>query len=567
MTSFNPLVSIIIPVYNGSNFMREAINSALDQTYNNIEVIVVNDGSNDGGLTESIAKSYGHKIKYFTKINGGVASALNLGIKNMHGEYFSWLSHDDVYFPAKIEHQVRLLTELSNKNVILYGGYELINSNSKVIGVVKPHIEYPQDKLNISLFPLMRGLIHGCSMLIPIRYFREIGTFDESLLSTQDYALWFKFFRVAQLYYDPHILIRSRIHPDQGTYKINTYLQECNHLWCGFIKNLTELEMIAMEGTVARFFIQTAIFLSNTPFDDAKKLCEKMAEDELNHTLVSVIIPFRNRIDVTIEAVRSVLYNTHQSIEIICVDDGSTDCLKDFEVLLKSDPRIIYIRLNGCGPSKARNAGLFKASGKYVAFLDSDDLFIPEKIQVQLRKMEEYGWSISHTSYERIDWKKNSIDYKHSGLFSGDLFPKIITNCPIATPTVMGTLDLFKKYFFPENLQIGEDVCLWIKISQNYKFGGIDQPLTRIRVGPETAATNINKQIIGRLNIAAYLAQDPSILQYGRYLKLFLKDTVSLIPATNGFSRRSELQIKMIKKLFKFIAIKLVNLFNRDIPK
>ena len=93
--SHNPLVSIVIPVYNGSNFMREAIDSALAQTYPNIEILVVNDGSTDN--TREIALSYGDKIRYFEKENGGVATALNLAIHEMKGEYFSWLSHDDWY--------------------------------------------------------------------------------------------------------------------------------------------------------------------------------------------------------------------------------------------------------------------------------------------------------------------------------------------------------------------------------------------------------------------------------------------------------------------------------------
>lgn len=84
----DPLVSIIIPVYNGSNYMREAIDSALAQTYSNIEIIVVNDGSNDDGETRNIALSYGDKIRYFEKENGGVSTALNLGIKNMGGIFF-----------------------------------------------------------------------------------------------------------------------------------------------------------------------------------------------------------------------------------------------------------------------------------------------------------------------------------------------------------------------------------------------------------------------------------------------------------------------------------------------
>ncbi len=74
-------ISIIIPVYNGSNYLRHAIDSALRQDYPNFEVIVVNDGSNDNDETEKITLSYGDKIRYFKKENGGVATALNYGIE------------------------------------------------------------------------------------------------------------------------------------------------------------------------------------------------------------------------------------------------------------------------------------------------------------------------------------------------------------------------------------------------------------------------------------------------------------------------------------------------------
>lgn len=80
------LVSIVIPVYNGSNFVREAIDSALNQTYDKVEVIVVNDGSNDGGRTDKILRSYGDKITYINKENGGVSTALNVGIKQAKGK-------------------------------------------------------------------------------------------------------------------------------------------------------------------------------------------------------------------------------------------------------------------------------------------------------------------------------------------------------------------------------------------------------------------------------------------------------------------------------------------------
>ena len=114
--NYQPKVTIIIPVYNGSNFLAQAIDAALAQTYKNCEILVINDGSKDDGASEKIALSYGDKIKYFCKENGGVSSVLNFAFTKMEGEWFSWLSHDDLYLPEKIEKQIAFINKLKAEN-------------------------------------------------------------------------------------------------------------------------------------------------------------------------------------------------------------------------------------------------------------------------------------------------------------------------------------------------------------------------------------------------------------------------------------------------------------------
>lgn len=503
--SFNPQVSIIIPVYNGSNYLREAIDSALAQTYKNIEVIVVNDGSNDGGKTEAIALSYGDRIRYFYKKNGGCASALNYGIQHMTGDYFSWLSHDDVYYPGKIEKQIDYLSKIDDRSTILYGGYELIDKNSLSIGFVRPDARYDEQKLNIPLFPLLRGLIHGCSMLISRDCFETEGLFGETLRTTQDYALWFKMFRRYRVRFIPDILIKSRVHPQQGTHSVPNHLEECNQLWIGFMDALTSDEMRLLEGSQYLFYKRTAEFLRETPYKAAYQHCLNLSAETLNNKKISVVIPFHNRVNWTVEAIESVRGQTHRNLDIIVVDDGSTDDISLIHGQVSQDERVRYIYQASSGPASARNRGIGLAAGKYIAFLDSDDIFQPEKLERQLQVMEEKRCSFSHTSYQRITADGVLLEVVDSGSFSGHVFPQIIICCPIATPTVMVRKEVLSDRRFRVDYEIGEDVCLWIELAYSYDLAGISEPLTKVRLTSTTAAIDPDKHIVGIGNIVHFL--------------------------------------------------------------
>lgn len=192
--SFNPKVSIVIPVYNGENYLKEAIDSALYQTYKNIEIVVVNDGSID--KTEEIAKSYGNKIKYYKKQNGGTSTALNIGIKNMTGDYFSWLSHDDQYYPNKIKRQIEELSRLKDKDTIMMTDLDGINSDYEKIYVTNyyEHIkEYPK-RANNFLYPIIYNKTHGCTLLFSKKCFEEVGLFDEKEFVAQDFEFFYRAF-------------------------------------------------------------------------------------------------------------------------------------------------------------------------------------------------------------------------------------------------------------------------------------------------------------------------------------------------------------------------------------
>lgn len=213
---FNPKVSIIIPVYNWSNYLSEAIESALAQTYDNIEIIVINDGSTDNSSTEKIALSFGDKINYIFKENWWVATALNLWIENATWEYISWLSHDDLYHPNKIKEAVLLLNKLDWKNII-FNNYELIDKDKKTINILKS----PTKKEDI-FFKLISNkfALNWCTLLIPKKAFLEVWYFDKDLKTTQDYNMWIRMIKWWYIFVNlPIVLTKYRIHENQDSIK------------------------------------------------------------------------------------------------------------------------------------------------------------------------------------------------------------------------------------------------------------------------------------------------------------------------------------------------------------
>lgn len=216
----NPKVSIVIPVYNGSNYMRCAIDCALRQTYENIEIIVVNDGSNDGGQTEAIAMSYGDRIRYFSKPNGGVSSALNYGIARMTGAYFAWLSHDDAFSDTRIEDTVELLRShglLGKRYIGFTGGYYADAGGAKIRDF-RPCFEKNRCYSGYEVMEVMtaKGTLYGCNMLIPRAAFDEAGGFDESLRYSQDALMWYRIFLAGYgLISDERPNVMSRMHGGQ----------------------------------------------------------------------------------------------------------------------------------------------------------------------------------------------------------------------------------------------------------------------------------------------------------------------------------------------------------------
>ncbi len=216
-----------------------------------------------------------------------------------------------------------------------------------------------------------------------------------------------------------------------------------------------------------------------------------MNEFEENNKLmgkskVSVIIPTFNRSIYVLDAIRSVLDQSYENIEILVIDDGSTDGTKEELASLVEKGAIHYIYQENQGRSAARNRGISLATGNYLAFLDSDDLLESGTLikQVEfLARNPEMG--LVHGGYSKFDDSKKDLGYRNPSWFSGWIYPKLLLmwTTLLAIPTVMVPRQVLNEVGgFDESLYIGEDLDLWRRIARRYPFGYIGQSLARIRV-------------------------------------------------------------------------------------
>lgn len=258
-----PLVSIIIPVYNGANYLGEAIESALNQTYPNCEIIVVNDGSTDKGKTAQVAFSYGSKIHYFSKENGKVSTALNLGIRKMKGEYFAWLSHDDIFYPDKIEKQIKILQETGVKIVAAACDFFWDDGRKIPFKIME---FYKKEFLESSVFPVIHGMIQFGGILLHRGIFEKYGMFREDLFTVQDYEFLFRILKKEKCIFMDEIVNGVRCHPAQVGNLSKHMEKERDEMYEMFLMELTPEEQDKIYGSPYNFFYQILVRIMPLPY-------------------------------------------------------------------------------------------------------------------------------------------------------------------------------------------------------------------------------------------------------------------------------------------------------------
>ncbi len=227
---------------------------------------------------------------------------------------------------------------------------------------------------------------------------------------------------------------------------------------------------------------------------------------------VSVIIPTFNRCAMLREAIDSVLAQSTPAFELIVIDDGSTDGTAEHLARLAETIRIEIDRIDHRGPAAARNRGVAIARAPLVAFLDSDDLWSPAKLERQIAFMRDNpGCAISQT---REIWIRNgrrvNPGHRHRKR-AGDIFVDSLRTCLIGMSSVMIRTDLFgSSGGFDEQMTAAEDYDLWLRILIDHEAGLLDEPLVTRRGGhpDQLSATTPALDRFRILALAKLLADD-----------------------------------------------------------
>jgi glycosyltransferase involved in cell wall biosynthesis/DNA-binding SARP family transcriptional activator len=450
-----PLVSIIIPCFNYAKYLCEAVESAILQSFQDFEIIIINDGSTDNTkeVAESlIAKYPSYLIRLINQKNSGQpAISRNRGILEANGEYILCLDADDVLLPTMLEKCLNVL-EQDRSVAIAYTDRQDFDGVDQIVRAKNYNFSQLKYANHISYCALFRREVWD-----------NVGGYRTNIKGCEDWDFWVA--AGARGYFGrriPEPLFKYRRH-DTGVFQ--EVLGDYNTKFAQIILNNQE--------------IYNDFDLNRAAIHFGKKT---EIESDIFPS-VSVIVPTLNRAEMLKEALKSILNQTYQNFEIIVVNDGGEDV---FELIGNfQDPRVKCIaHRKNKGLAAARNTGIRNASGQYIALLDDDDIFYPEHLETAVDTLSKeipviYTDAV-RAVYDRCgdDYrliKKNvpySIDFDRNKLLVGNLSP---VNCFVFEKSLALEAGLFD-----ETLSTLEDWDFWIRLSSLTSFKHIPKPTVQV---------------------------------------------------------------------------------------
>lgn len=257
--------------------------------------------------------------------------------------------------------------------------------------------------------------------------------------------------------------------------------------------------------------------------------------------LVSVVIASYNMGKYLPTAVHSVLSQTYPHLEINIVDDGSTDDTPEVMRQFSENPRVRYHRQPNGGQAKAKNKGIAEAKGNYIAFLDADDLWTPDKLEKQLPLFDGFNKvGVIYTNFQCIDEKGNPLPTPKRPYYTGKISSRLIIENFVTGMSSIVKRECFDAVgLFDESLPMGIDYDLWLRISTKYEFEFLDEATYLYRQWPGQMSHNHNIRYECALRIMKrFLEQNPGLLDQKTISEAWAHTYVSRGNSLKAFTRK-----------------------------
>ncbi len=471
-------ISVIIPCYNYGRYLSDAVESVICQTYKNFEIIIVNDGSTDN--TESVAKDLirshpGCRIKLISQANSGQpAISRNRGISQSRGEFILCLDADDKIAPTMLAECLRTL-ENNSTAAIAYTDRLDFDGVDEVVGARAYDFEILKRANHMSYCALFRR-----------KAWEDVGGYRTNVKGCEDWDFWIAAgARGYTGHYIPLPLFLYRRH-DTGIYQ--DVVQNFANIFAQIILNNSEV-------------------YKQTEIASARDHLRLGIESKDNAgPLVSVIVPTYNRPERMIMAVKSITNQTYKNVEIIVINDGGVE-VGSLLASFGSQHNITYIGLNkNRERSFARNVGIRVASGKYIAYLDDDDVYYPDHIDTLVQFLECTNFKVAYTDAcaaveetvnGRYEIKQRQVIYSHN--FDQDF---LLERNYIPILCMMHEKSCLEEVgYFDERLSVLEDWDLWIRLSRRYPFRHIKKVTAEYSWRPDTTTSTRQHEFLPAQNL------------------------------------------------------------------
>ena len=483
----NELISIIVPIYNVENYLRQCLDSIQNQTYKKFECIMVNDGSTDS--SQQIAEEYltDSRFTLINQSNKGLSGARNTGISHIREEstFVAFVDSDDYIYPDFLE---TLIEHIEDGVDIIEGMIEYFHDEIKVDRVChdfeKQTLMTKDDKLGkfalnelrVSVFPKLFR-----KSLLTEDFFPEGWIFEDLAVVPELVSHSRKWIKL------PKVIYGYRIRPNSITTK--EFSEEKLDVFKIFEKYDLFFEN---ENDVIKLLVEKLKYLHLNYHDiefvpennqykqlyqqEKQKLLSKIADYE-SKALISIIVPIYNVEKYLRQCLDSIIAQTYQNFECLLINDGSPDNSADIcREYVSKDSRFRYFEKENGGASSARNLGIECSGGAYITFIDSDDWVDSDYLEVLYRALIEEQADIAISTYKQFNMDDNCY-YVHS--YQRGYDRKVFTNAELvdSLPLLyrydstynfvsckLVSREILKYIRFNLSTSYGEDMEFWYKL-------------------------------------------------------------------------------------------------------